>query len=76
MSKKKRPKISKSRVEEALEVGEKLTKKKTQPKTKKRENQKVLYVSEAHHLMAKKNGLLKGFSKLRDYIEYLIEKDN
>ncbi len=46
----------------------------TEKKTpKKREKQGVLYVSTAHHLKAKKDALNKGFSKLKDYIEHLID---
>lgn len=44
-------------------------------KSTKGRNQKVLYVSPEHHQEAKKNAFLKGFSQLREYVEYLIDKD-
>lgn len=57
--------------------------KKTEPQPKKEttttpkgRNQKVLYVSPTHHQTAKKNAYLKGYSQLREYIEYLIDQDN
>lgn len=53
-------------VEKTEDVGKKAT---------KGRNQKVLYVSPEHHQEAKKNAFLKGFSQLREYVEYLIDKD-
>lgn len=58
---------------EAVAIQKNTERRTDKAKDKNKRNQKVLYVSPEHHHKAKAAAFAKGFTKLRDYIEHLID---